>query len=111
MKLVSVNVARAELRQIGGREVLTAIGKRPVAGPVAVHLLGLEGDEQADPTVHGGVSKAVYAYSTTHYAFWQRVRAQAQVLEQVVPAAQVLRVELPGQVTQSAALYRYIKPY
>lgn len=79
MKVVSVNVARAELRRIGGREVLTAIGKRPVAGPVAVRLLGLDGDEQADPTVHGGVSKAVYAYSTTHYAFWQRVRAQAQV--------------------------------
>ena len=79
MKVISVNVARAEQRRIGGRLVMTAIGKRPVTGPVAVRLLGLEGDEQADQTVHGGVSKAVYAYSATHYAFWQRVRAQAQV--------------------------------
>lgn len=59
MKVISVNVARAEQRRIGGRLVMTAIGKRPVAGPVAVRLLGLEGDEQADQTVHGGVSKAV----------------------------------------------------
>jgi MOSC domain-containing protein YiiM len=44
---------------------------------IAVQALGLEGDEQADPTVHGGLSKAVYAYPHEHYAFWQTVRAQA----------------------------------
>jgi MOSC domain-containing protein YiiM len=79
MKLLSVNVARAQRVQINGREVMTAIGKRPVLGPVAIGRLGLEGDEQADPTVHGGISKAVYAYPSEHFAFWRTVRAQAQV--------------------------------
>ncbi|MBC7940957.1 MAG: MOSC domain-containing protein [Chitinophagaceae bacterium] len=79
MKLLSVNVARASAVQIGGRRVMTAIGKRAVAGPVAVGRLGLQGDEQADLSVHGGVSKAVYAYPQAHYAFWQTVRAQAKV--------------------------------
>jgi MOSC domain-containing protein YiiM len=79
VKVLSVNVARAEQRLIQGRQVTTAIGKRPVEGRVAVRLLGLEGDEQADLTVHGGLSKAVYAYPATHYAFWQTVRAQARV--------------------------------
>ena len=41
--------------------------------------LGLAGDEQADLSVHGGLSKAVYAYPKAHYAFWQTVRAQARV--------------------------------
>ncbi len=79
IRIESVNVARAEPRLINGRRVLTAIGKRPVDGPVAVHTLGLAGDEQADHTVHGGLTKAVYAYPREHYAFWQTVRAQAGV--------------------------------
>jgi MOSC domain-containing protein YiiM len=78
MKVLSVNVAAARDTLINGRKVLTAIGKRPIEGPVAVRRLGLAGDEQADPTVHGGLSKAVYAYPAEHYAFWQTVRAQAQ---------------------------------
>lgn len=57
---------------------MTAIDKRPLDGPVTVGPLGLAGDEQADPTVHGGRSKAVYAYPAQHYAFWQTVRAQAR---------------------------------
>jgi MOSC domain-containing protein YiiM len=79
MKIVSVNVAQARDTLINGRKVLTAIGKRPVDGPVAVRRLGLEGDEQADLSVHGGLAKAVYAYPIEHYPFWQTVRAQAQV--------------------------------
>jgi MOSC domain-containing protein YiiM len=59
--------------------VKSGIRKRPVDGPVAVRLMGLQGDEQADLSVHGGVSKAVYAYPHEHYAFWQTVRAQAGV--------------------------------
>ena len=50
-----------------------------VACDVAVRRLGLEGDEQADPSVHGGPDKAVYAYPVEHYPFWQTVRAQARV--------------------------------
>jgi MOSC domain-containing protein YiiM len=79
MKILSVNTARALPRLIQGRQVITAIGKQPVDGPVAIGTLGLAGDEQADPTVHGGLTKAVYAYPVLHYPFWQTVRAQAQV--------------------------------
>lgn len=79
MRLASVNVGRAQTVSIDGRPVLTAIGKRGVAGAVAVRSLGLEGDEQADPSVHGGLGKAVYAYPAEHYPFWRTVRAQAGV--------------------------------
>ncbi|MBC7994117.1 MAG: MOSC domain-containing protein [Rhizobacter sp.] len=77
--LLSVNVSLAREVVISGRKVMTAIGKLPVAQPVAVKPLGLAGDEQADLTVHGGLSKAVYAYPSEHYPFWQTVRAQAKV--------------------------------
>ena len=75
----SLNVARASAVSINGRRVMTAIGKRPVEGPRAILPLGIEGDEQADLAVHGGPSKAVYAYPSEHYAFWQTVRAQSGV--------------------------------
>lgn len=83
-QLLSINVAQAEPLMIEGHRVMTAIGKRPVSSlsqpeRVAVGALGLMGDEQADPEVHGGLSKAVYAYPHEHYAFWQTVRAQAKV--------------------------------
>lgn len=77
MHVTSVNLARARPWAIDGRAVASAIGKLPATGPVAVHALGLEGDEQADLSVHGGLTKAVYAYPTEHHAFWRTVRAQA----------------------------------
>lgn len=79
IRVLSVNVARAARCAIGQREVMTAFGKQPVAGAVAVRALGLAGDEQADRSVHGGLAKSVYAYPHEHYAFWQVVRAQARV--------------------------------
>ena len=78
MRVVSVNLARAQTMTIAGRSVMTGIHKRAVTGPVEVRLLGLAGDEQADLTVHGGLGKAVYAYPSEHYPFWQTVRAQAR---------------------------------
>jgi MOSC domain-containing protein YiiM len=78
VRVTSVNVARVESRLIDGRSVHTAIAKRPATGRVAVRRLGLEGDEQAETGLHGGVSKAVYAYPAAHYPFWQTVRAQAR---------------------------------
>lgn len=78
-RIVSLNVAAAQAVEIKGRKVMTAIGKRAVDGPLAVRALGLDGDEQADLSVHGGLSKAVYAYPVEHYPFWQTVRAQARV--------------------------------
>ena len=77
--VLSLNVARAQPVLINGRKVMTAIGKRAVAGARRVQPLGIEGDEQADLSVHGGSSKAVYAYPSEHYTFWNTVRAQAQV--------------------------------
>jgi len=79
VKVLQVCTGRAQEVTVGARRVLTAIGKRPREGAVAVGPLGLEGDEQADPSVHGGRSKAVYAYPSEHHAFWRTVRAQARV--------------------------------
>lgn len=81
MKILSVNTATVQKVQINGRLVATAIGKRPRQGPVAYGPMGLQGDEQADPTVHGGLSKAIYAYPSEHLAFWSTVRAQAKVAD------------------------------
>ena len=80
MRVASVNVGAVRpLSTLDGRTTRSAIGKRAVDGPVAVGPLGLAGDEQADPSVHGGASKAVYAYPAEHYPFWRTVRAQARV--------------------------------
>lgn len=77
--MLSVNVGRAQRRLAAGRQVATAIDKRPVQGTVAVGPSGLAGDEQVDRSVHGGPTRAVYAYPAAHYAFWRTVRAQARV--------------------------------
>ena len=87
MKLLSVNTASASPLLIQGRSITTAIGKQPVAGPVALGTLGLAGDEQADQSVHGGQSKAVYLYPVAHHPFWQTVRAQAGVAAPGAPLA------------------------
>lgn len=79
MEVTSVNVGRARRINVGARTVLSAIGKRAVAGRIGVLPLGLVGDEQADLSVHGGLAKAIYAYPSEHLAFWRTVRAQAGV--------------------------------
>jgi MOSC domain-containing protein YiiM len=71
MNLVSVNVGRPRLVNWQGRTVSTGIFKDPVDGAVALRTLNLDGDRQADLTVHGGKSKAVYAYPVEHYSFWK----------------------------------------
>jgi len=55
-----------------GFAVRTSIWKGPVEGPVRVTTLNLQGDEQADLSVHGGSEKAVYAYPSEHYEYWRR---------------------------------------
>lgn len=72
------------------QSVMSAIRKTPVStlddpNRVAVDVLGLAGDEQADPTVHGGRDKAVYAYPIEHYATWQTIRDQAIKVEESLP--------------------------
>ena len=72
MRLVSVNVGRPRLALWNGQTVSTGIYKNPVAGRVMVRTLNLDGDRQADLTVHGGTHKAVYAYPSEHYEYWRR---------------------------------------
>ena len=66
MHVISVNVSAALPIDIGGRSELTGIVKRGVTGPVQARAMGLDGDEQADLSVLGGLSKAVYALSLIH---------------------------------------------
>lgn len=75
-RLLSVQAATARRVSMGGRQILTAMGKQAVAGPVPVLPMGLLGDEQADLSVHGGLEKAVYAYPAEHYPFWQAARRE-----------------------------------
>ena len=70
MKVVSVNVGRPAPLATGKRVVQSAIGKTPVEGPVAVRGVNLEGDDQADRSVHGGPDQAVYAYASEDIAYW-----------------------------------------
>lgn len=72
--VLSVQVGAAQPLQVGDHSVMSGIRKQPVQGPVEVRALGLAGDEQADPTVHGGLAKAVYAYPIEHYLFWREHR-------------------------------------
>jgi MOSC domain-containing protein YiiM len=69
-RVVSIHVGK--VAPLGPEGVPSAFVKQPVQGPVNVTLLGLEGDEQADLSVHGGPEKAVYAYSFANYAAWRR---------------------------------------
>jgi MOSC domain-containing protein YiiM len=71
MKLVSVNTGMPQEVSWHGRMVTTGIFKEPVAGRVALRKLNLDGDRQADLTVHGGEHKAVYCYSLAHYDYWK----------------------------------------
>lgn len=71
MKLISLNVSMPEVVEYKGYEINTGIFKEPVAGRRRVSALNIEGDAQADLTVHGGVHKAVYAYPSEHYPTWK----------------------------------------
>lgn len=71
MKIISVNVGLPRKVEWKGKTVTTGIYKEPLPGSVNVRTLNLEGDGQADLSVHGGRSKAVYAYPCEHYEFWR----------------------------------------
>lgn len=72
MTLVSVNVSLPKTVLHRGKAVRTGIFKEPVQGRVRVRQLNLNGDGQADLSVHGGPDKAVYAYPVEHYDVWAR---------------------------------------
>jgi MOSC domain-containing protein YiiM len=71
MKIISLNVGRPRLVVSDGRPVSTGIYKTPVGGRVMLRTLNLDGDRQADLTVHGGPEKAAYAYPSEHYGYWR----------------------------------------
>jgi MOSC domain-containing protein YiiM len=71
MRVVSVNVGLPRTVRWKRRDVTTGIFKEPVEGRIPLRRLNLDGDRQADLSVHGGAAKAVYAYPLEHYAFWR----------------------------------------
>jgi len=71
MKLISVNVGLPRDVNWHGKMVRTSIWKNPVPDRIRVSMLNLEGDRQSDLSVHGGKDKAVYAYPSEHYSYWQ----------------------------------------
>jgi MOSC domain-containing protein YiiM len=71
MKLISLNIGRPQIVMRNGEPVSTAIFKQPIEGRVALRTLNLDGDRQADLSVHGGPTKAVYVYPAEHYEYWR----------------------------------------
>jgi MOSC domain-containing protein YiiM len=72
MKLISVNVGLPRDVTWLGKAVRTSIWKSPVEGRIHVAKLNLDGDQQSDLSVHGGLDKAVYAYPAEHYSYWRK---------------------------------------
>jgi len=72
MKIISVNVGLPVKVNFGKEIVTTAIFKNPIKHRIKLYKLNLEGDKQADLTVHGGIDKAVYSYPSEHYRFWKK---------------------------------------
>jgi MOSC domain-containing protein YiiM len=70
-RILSVNVGQPRHVELGNSLVLTSIFKSPVEGRVTVRRHNIEGDRQADLTVHGGPNKAVYCYPREHYEYWR----------------------------------------
>jgi MOSC domain-containing protein YiiM len=71
MRIETIAVGGPRTVSWQGEEVVTSIFKTPVPGPVMARAHNLEGDRQSDLKVHGGESKAVYAYAAEHYGFWR----------------------------------------
>lgn len=71
MRLLSLNVGRPQLMTYKGQTISSGIFKKPVRGPIELRTLNLDGDRQADLSVHGGPHKAVYAYPSEHYPYWR----------------------------------------
>ena len=71
MKIISVNIGQPRTVEYNGELVATAIYKQPITERVKVESLTIAGDAQVDRRFHGGANKAVYAYPSEHYKFWQ----------------------------------------
>ena len=71
MKLISINAGLPREVVVAGKSVRTSIWKYPVQGRIRVSTLNIDGDQQSDLSVHGGVDKAVYLYPSEHYSYWR----------------------------------------
>ena len=71
MRVISVNIGLPRQVKWMGKLISTGIFKEPVAGRVRIGSLNMEGDRQADLSVHGGANKAIYAYAAEHYGVWR----------------------------------------
>jgi len=72
MRIESINCATITHIDYEGKKIATGIFKRPMDSPVLVRKQNLEGDQQADLKNHGGLDKAIYAFSANHYPYWQK---------------------------------------
>jgi MOSC domain-containing protein YiiM len=96
-RVLSLQVGTSRFLRVGERTLRSAIRKQPLEGPVAVGPLGLAGDEQNDLSVHGGLSKAVYALPQQHLAWWsaQRQAAGVSLFDEAI---------VPGQLGENLSL-------
>lgn len=76
MHICSLNVGLPQTIMVQGKELITGIFKTPVSSSLFVSRVQMEGDGQADLTVHGGVDKAICVYPEEHYAYWEQLRGQ-----------------------------------
>src|SRR4051794_12764830 len=72
MQVISINVGLPREVEWRDQIVRTSIFKQPVSGRGRGDRLNIEGDQQSDLTVHGGINKAVYVYPSEHYEFWRK---------------------------------------
>jgi MOSC domain-containing protein YiiM len=79
MRVVSLSVGLPREVEWHGQTVLTSIFKTPVDRRLRVTRLNLEGDEQSDLKVHGGIDKAIYVYPAEHYEYWRQDLSQADL--------------------------------
>ena len=101
--LLSIQTGQVRPLRVGGRKLVSAIGKTTASGPIEVGVLGLAGDEQADLSVHGGLSKAVYALPSEHLAWWQaqrQVRGVTMFEEALAPGDLGENLSLQGVLEQ-----------
>ena len=71
MKVLSVHVGSLQEMLRNGKKIQTGIFKQPTEGPIEVKRLGLEGDQQANKKLHGGIYKAICVYPSEHYNLWK----------------------------------------
>lgn len=72
MHIISTNTSKIKTIVHNGKAIKTGIFKTPTNEPVVIEKLNIIGDEQADLVNHGGIDKAVYAFSHNHYDYWRR---------------------------------------